>query len=293
LRKAAASDNEFLKMVASWALAKLHPDDDQLMSQAVTELTKGLGSSDEAMQTAAAHGLEKLKAPPALVAPALVAVADDPDPTVRGNVISALASLGPEIVPHAVKALDNPKLRGLAIQVLGKLGPQGKEAVGPLTDALKDASPEERANIHFALAAIGPDAAPATEMLIVATTDEDEGVRHSALRALKQIGAGASAAKDRLMELEAEDEFESVAAAVVLAAIAPNDPEVVAEIMPMLTEGLSNPDVRIRLECVEALGSLGPAAASAAPALKAAADDDASMEVQAAAQAALSKVGAQ
>src|SRR5215212_6472591 len=42
LKKALSKNDPFLQMVASWALAKLHPNDQQLMKQAVEELTKGL-----------------------------------------------------------------------------------------------------------------------------------------------------------------------------------------------------------------------------------------------------------
>jgi hypothetical protein len=41
-------------MVATWALAKAHPDDEAMMKSAVDKLTKGLAGSDARMRAAAA-----------------------------------------------------------------------------------------------------------------------------------------------------------------------------------------------------------------------------------------------
>ena len=67
LKKALSKKDPFLHMVASWALAKLHPNDQQLMKEAVDELTKGLADEKPQMRTAAAKGLQMLQAPPEMV----------------------------------------------------------------------------------------------------------------------------------------------------------------------------------------------------------------------------------
>src|SRR3954447_13100838 len=176
LKKAAAKNDPFLRMVATWALAKLHPDDQQLMKEAVNELTKGLANEKPQMRTAAAKGLLMLQPPPEMVGPALMAVASGPDPDVSANVVNALAGLGEPAVPRVVKALKNPKARPLAIRVLTKMGPKGAGAIDALIAAAKDADPEYRGKIFFALAAIGPAAAPATETLVESISNEDKRV---------------------------------------------------------------------------------------------------------------------
>lgn len=61
LREAASSSNEFLQMVASWSLAKIHPDDAALKKKAVEELKAGLKSDDLMIRAAAEKGLERLE----------------------------------------------------------------------------------------------------------------------------------------------------------------------------------------------------------------------------------------
>ena len=41
LKLAAAKDDPFLQMIATWALAKLHPDDQAAMKAAVEKLMQG------------------------------------------------------------------------------------------------------------------------------------------------------------------------------------------------------------------------------------------------------------
>jgi HEAT repeat protein len=293
LKRATMSQNAFLRMVASWALAKNHPQDQQLMKQAVAELTKGLTSKDEKMRTAAAKGLQMLQAPPEMVAPALAIVAKDPDPHVQANIVNALAGLGKSVVPKAANGLQKPELRNLAVQVLTKLGPDADGAVAALQTAAQTADPAFLERIHFALAAIGPSAAPATSQLVKGLSSDTAGVRESALYALRQIGPNAKDAVGPLTKkMESDKTFESMAAAWALARIAPGDADVAAKAVPVLVHGLSDADERTRLESAEALGAWGPAAKPASAALKQASQDDESAAVRGAAEAALARVGA-
>src|SRR5262249_7272952 len=72
LKAALAKKDPFLHMVATWALARVHPTDQQMMKDAVGDLTKGLASNDVKMRTAAAKGLQMLQPPSEMVAPALM-----------------------------------------------------------------------------------------------------------------------------------------------------------------------------------------------------------------------------
>ncbi len=278
-------------MTAAWALAKGHPDDQQALRSAVDKLTQGLKNHDAAIRTAAAKSLQSLHAPPEIVAPALVEVVNDPDPEVQANVVDAVASLGESVVPRTSKALQNPKLRVPAVKVLTKLGPKAAAAVKPLIDAAADADPLFRTQINFALAAIGPAAAPATDMLVKSVSAEDKGVRESALYALRAIGPGAkSGIRPLLRRAEADRSFDSLAAAWALSRIAPDNAQVTARLLPVLTRGLSNPDEPTRLNSAEAIGDLGPAAAHTAAELEKVAKEDKSSVVREAAAAALKRV---
>ena len=292
LRRALEKDNPFLQMIAAWALAKGHPDDQNALRLAVDKLVKGLKNKDATMRIAAAKSLQSLHAPFELVASALVEVANDPDPEVQTNVVEAVASLGESVVPRTAKALQNSTLRGPAIKVLTKLGPKAAAAVEPLIEANAGADSHVRMQINFAFAAIGPKAAPATETLVKAIYDKDRGVRESALYALREIGPGAKAAVRPLVRrAEADHSFDSLAAAWAVSRIAPEDSKVGARMLPILTRGLSNSDEQTRLNSTEAIAAWGSDAASAATELKKVAHDDSSPAVRAAAEAALKRIG--
>jgi HEAT repeat protein len=293
LKSALEKKDPFLHMVATWARAKLHPDDQQLLKQAVDELTKGLANKDAQIRTAAAKGLQMLQPPSEVLAPALMAVANDPNPDVATNIVSAFAGLGEAVVPRATKALKNedPKARALAVRVLTKLGPKASGAVPGLIDASKDTDPEFRSKVYLALAAIGPAAGPATEALTVGISSNDKRISESALYALREIGPGAKAAiRPLLRRAEADKSFDSLAAAWALSRIAPDNGAIAARIIPVLVRGLSNSDEQIRLNSAEAIAEWGPAATQATAELKKAARDDKSAAVRAAAEVALKRV---
>lgn len=292
IKKAAEKNEPLLHMVADWALAKHHPEDAELMKNAVDDLTKGLSNKDPKMRAAAAKGLQMLQPPAEMVAPELIAMGNDPDPEVSANVVGALAGLGESIVPRAKKALHNPSARDLTLRVLTKLGPKAGGAVPTLIEVAKDANPELCKMINLTLADIGPAAAPATAMLAECVGNSDKGVRESALLALRQIGPGAKAATRRLTrKMESDHSFESMAAAWALARIGGDDSDMAAKVLPVLKRGLASSDEQTRLNSVDALEDLG-SAAEAKKELKKLSQEDSSAAVREAAAAALKNIRA-
>ncbi|QDU88012.1 HEAT repeat protein [Pirellulimonas nuda] len=293
LEAALDSENKFLKMMAAWSLAKIHPDDQQAMQRAVKALTAGLTSEDVTLRNAAAKSLQSLGAPAEDVAPALIALAGDKDPEVLANVVDALASLGESIVPRASTALERPEMRSLAVMVLTQLGPKASGAVPALVKALADSNAATKAQIHLALAEIGPAAAPATEALAKSVADKDEFVRRSAIFALRKIGPAAKAAQPALTAgLGNKDPFDAAAAAWALAAISPGDAQVAEKGVPHLIAGLKSENELARLECAEALGVWAKYAKAAVPTLKELAAGDDSYAVRGAAASTLERIGA-
>ncbi len=291
LKAAMAKDNEFLQMVAAWALAKNNPGDIETTKTAVEKLVQGLKSNEPGMRTVAAKGLQLLQAPPELVGPELVVVINDKDPQVQANVIDAIASLGESVVPRVAAALERPEIREGAVKVLRKLGPKAAAAVEPLIAAAKGTDPHFITDIQLALGAIGPASAPATDMLVKNISSNDAGERESALYALRQIGPKAASAVPALLKrTEADDAFEAYAAAWALARIAPTDAKVSSVVVQKLVQGLSDHDEIVRMECAAALGDMGPAAKTAAPALEKASKADSNANVRSTAAEALSSV---
>jgi len=288
LKAAAEKSDAFLQMMATWALAKDHPEDQAALKAAVDKCVQGLKSPNPVVRNAAAKSLQLLKAPPEMVAPGLVALLNDPNPEMHSNAIDAIAGLGESVVPRVCNGLKNPQLCSAAVRVLTKLGPKASGAVPQLIEAGQTADPKTKTEIQFAFAAIGPAAAPATEFLIESLASKDDGERESALLALRKIGPGANKATQRLTRLmQADDSFTAIAAALALSRIAAGDAKTLELVVPKLVKGLSHADEQTRLECIDALDELGPAAKSAGAALKAAANNDSSAMVREAAAAAL------
>lgn len=293
LRKAIQSDNHFLQMIAAWALAKGHPNDEVAMKQAVSKLTQGLANEDPMMRSAAARSLAELEAPTEIVAPALIALANDPDPHVADNVVAGLATRGEKVVPKATEALKKPELCKLAARVLARVGPAASDAVGPLADAARGADPNCRIEIHRALAAIGPEAGAATEVLIQGIASDNEGVRHSALFALRQIGPSAVEAGPKLVEMMNSSEgFDQLAAAWALTSVAAKTQGISEQVAPVLRLGLADPDVAERLETISVIAELGPSGAILSGDLKRVASSDPDEDVRSAAENLLSKLNA-
>jgi HEAT repeat protein len=225
--------------------------------------------------------LQKLQAPPEVVAPELVKLLNDKDPEVQANAVDAIASLGESVVPRVIIGLERPELREAAVQVLRKLGPKAAAAVAPLIKAAEGAKPEIRTEIQLALGAIGPAAAPATEMLAKSLSSSDAGERESALYALRQIGPKAGGAiRPLFQKVQADDSFDSKAAAWALARIAPDNATVSVVVVRKLARGLTDGDEVVRLESAAALGEMGSAAKAAEAVLEKASKDDSSEAVR-------------
>lgn len=285
--------NPFLQMIAAWSLAKIHPQDEALVKQAVEKLTQGLANKDDEIRTAAARALEMLKAPPELVAPALMTAANDPDPEAATNVANALASLGEKVIPKATEALQKTEYRSLAAKVLERLGPKASSAVEPIINAIKGADAGFRTELQMTLGAIGPAAAPATEQLVEGLASNDAGVRESSLYALRAIGPGAKAAVPALFaKALSGDSFESLAAAWAVSSIAPTDSDAATKLVPLLSHGLKDPSEQNRAESAAALGEFGAASKPAVGILTYAANEDGSTAVRDAAAEALKRINA-
>ncbi|MDA8745418.1 HEAT repeat domain-containing protein [Rubripirellula amarantea] len=267
LDQRASSDDPFEAMVASWALAKTNPGDDQLLDSAVKRLVGGLQSDSPNMAHAAAHGLATLEMPEGTAAPYLLEAAKNP--SAREHVLTALASLGAEGIPHANKALANPETRELAVDVLARMGSQAEGATSALVACMDAAEPSVSVQINYVLANIGPSAAVAAEKLAAQLNSSNPLVRQSAMYALREIGPAAGSAKASLLShltevdsSSAQDRFEQLASAWTLARIAANDPAVQKAILPIIQNGLASESELERRESIAATADLGAAASA-------------------------------
>lgn len=264
-----------LRTISLWALARMNPDDKQLVGEVVPRLVNMLKSPRPELRTAAARALIDLDPDPEIVRPALDKAMEGADPEVLDHVLDALASLGEKAVPRLIAALKHEEVRPRAAAILARIGPTAKAAVPALIEALGDKNPETRSEVLFALAAIGPGAKQAVPAVARALSDPEMDVRYAACYALGKIGPAAMSAKAELQKrLTSPDRFLRQASAWALAQIHPACPATSAMSVPILIHAMGAPDAMTRLEAAKSLRCLGPRAKDAVPALKKALHDD-------------------
>ena len=300
LTKLAKGDDPFVGSVAAWALARIHPDDKQLVDDAVTRLRKGLANPDPDGRAACVNGLSDLSdAFPGdareQLAGEFVGLLTDADPKVGRAAGAALIRLGGAAVPGLRAKLADPAIRLNVIEILAAMGPVAKPAIGELVTALGDADPSYRGGAALAIAAIGADAAEAVPQLqkLVADDSAADGLRYAAAYALGTIGPAAAAAEPVLRELsQSPDELMATMATWAGLKIKPDDVSQFDRAIPLLRRALRGDREMVRMEAAVALGDIGPAAAPAIPILELVSEEDSVKQVREAAAAALEKIRA-
>jgi HEAT repeat protein len=178
--------------------------------------------------------LRGLGAAAAAAAPTLVETLRDDDE--RQEAIEALTEMGAAAVPALLAGLseNNSRLRSRALRTLGFIGPAARAALAAAVRALDDPEDKVRAQAVFALGRLAPFPEAAVAELGRSLKDESHEVRREAIKVLRELGPGAAAATPALVSLLATDDPDEL----------PDDDELI--------------------DVVEALGTIGPAAAPAA-----------------------------
>lgn len=297
LEKVAGDDDPFLAEVASWARARIHPDDKAIVDEAVKRLRTGLHSDRPNERSAAASGLsdlaEKLEEPVRReLAGEFADLLSDPVESVGLGGGAALIRLGASAVDTLRERLSDPALRGRVLEILGAIGPAAKPAVDDMIKALSDADPAVRGDAAVAIAALGPDAAAAVPQLTAMLSDEAApAAKYPAVYALGRIGPAARPALEPLRGLASSpDEVLATVALWSTLKIAPGDTSLLEKAIAALRKAARGEREIVRLEAAVALGDIGPAAASAIPILELVSEEDSSKPVRIAAAKALEKI---
>ena len=260
----------------------------------------------------------------AAAVPAIASALDDKDPTVRYAAAYALGNMGPAakeaVATLTAKTSDSDEfLRTIATWAVARLDPANdawrKKAVPLLVAALQHKDARIRGAAAHALADLFTGDSSVTEAFIARLNDQDHGVggvvanalvelgepavpalikaldnkdlRGYAVATLGRIGPKAAAAIGPLTATLA-DELPAIRRETLFAigAIAPADPTVIAALAKSLD---GDKDGDVRSAAAEALGLIGPGAASAVPTLQKALQDG-DQSVREAAAEALKKI---
>lgn len=298
LEKTAADADPVLAATASWARARIHPDDAALRAEALSRLRAQLNSPVPHIREGVASALSDLApilddAGKGQLATDFTNLLADADHDVGVAAGAALIRLGPAALAALKPRLADAKVRLNVMEILAEMGEAAKPLAGELIAALDDPDADCRGDAAVALAAIGPAASAAVPRLQKLLDDQasPEGVRYAAAYALGRIGAAAKPALDRLRGLAASpDEVLATVAVWAALKIAPEDRSLVDVAIPLLRRALRGNLENARLEAAVALGDIGPAARSAIPLLELVAEEDASKSVREAAAHALGRI---
>jgi HEAT repeat protein len=223
----------------------------------------------------------------------LIAQLGDKSPAKRQDAVNNLVRLdraGTLVIPSLLEALKDPaadelgqhfpgelhSTREAAVQALLQLGPKAEKdlqtyALKTLQEGLNDPKPAVREHTTYALALMGPKAAPAAAALARLCAERTKEVREAAYSALEKIGP--SVPVEPILALLTNDDPDICRdAAEALSWLKPKDPAA----LPLLLAALTNtklaqksPDtaVYVRNTAAAALGALGENAKEAIPTL--------------------------
>jgi HEAT repeat protein len=182
-------------------------------------------------------------------------------------------------IPVAIKSLESadPGERLDALNDLVTLGPDAAPALPVIRKLVSSPDPTLRLHAAMTLARIDPTEAAPLPILIATLADPSPATRRIATQCLARLGPQAHAALDPLLKLvTAPDPDENVRAAA-LDAIGRLGPRAASTAVPELTKLLR--DHQLRRAAAESLGRIGPAASAALPDLaKAISDADATWQ---------------
>jgi HEAT repeat protein len=219
---------------------------------ALPKLVEMLASPSAGVRRAVATALGKIGPDASIVLEALFGVTRDRDPSVRARVIWALGVAGsPRSAPFLIGGLSdsNEEVRRMAIESLGRHKELAAEAVPRLAFALGDRDEEIRAQAAWALG--NSASARGVPALVKALQDDSAIVRKSAIVALAQLGNEALDAVPALVQTahDSDVEVRRTAAAAMRSFSSPH-------IIPALKELLDDQDAGVRKSAIDTLSSL-------------------------------------
>lgn len=276
LQKVAEGDDAFLSLMAYYAVAKLNPEDKEKAKTAATFLAESMKNENINIRAAAARGLANLNIAPEILEPILGEALKSADPLVVAHMEDAIVRMGPQAVPEVGQMLQNKEMRWSALAIIRRWGEAAPEITKPLQEALKaEDDPNFQAEVLLALGAVGSKAAGALEEIRPFLKSDSRELKLNAVYALGKIGPGALSAQEEVTALLASDDaFTRFAAAWALAHISPEDKDVAARAVPVLTETVANAGEGFAShEAAKALAMFGERAKSSIPQLREAAAD--------------------
>jgi uncharacterized repeat protein (TIGR04138 family) len=244
----------------------------QLDGDAVPALVSALNGTNAQRQVLALATLQELGEKGASAVPALLALRDVADESVRDDARYAVSRIGHAAVPALAEILRNPAEsesgRIWSVQALCAVEPSAREAVVPLlNDALYDPSYMVRLHIAVGLRPFGPAAESAIPRLIELLSQPgqraDEQLEQSVVAILVGVGKNAADLITQQLLVSSDARLRQIGV-TAFGAIFQSDPDIALPVLiPMLQDGESN----VSVAAAYALSLLGDSARAASAAL--------------------------
>jgi len=212
---------------------------------------------DPRVRRASLRAIVTLAPPLEVLGPLFSKQLADADPSVVLPAVRSLADMGGRAVPLLVESLKNPKSRYWSAIALAEIGPEAAPAVEVLTEQLASGDTHECVQAMIALGAIGKGAQPAVDDLVKELESRDPARRLGAAFALGRIGDPAAA--DPLARMAAAtdaDPFMRSIAQWARVKIDPRDTATRDAAVLALVRGISSDVAGIRSGSVSALSDL-------------------------------------
>ena len=152
------SSDKVFSTASLWALARVHPDDKDLLRDAAEQLIPCMKDPDPMVRQTVAHALLSLPPAPEITMPIWAKVFQDADDATIHQALGAVVAQGAPAVPRLIDALKNQKARGYVIFALGQMGATAAPATNALAALVDDKDPLIAQEAALSLAKIGPAA---------------------------------------------------------------------------------------------------------------------------------------
>lgn len=261
LMRALKDRNQFIQLAAAETLAKIGKN----ARAATPSLINALRDGRKDLKKAAALALGRIgqSAVPSLLG---LLKTNNEDKVIRVAIFKAFEIMGPqakEAVPVLIEALRDRE-RAVTFAASTALSKIGELAISQLIDSAKNEDQEIRLAAVTGLGALGAKSKPSIEALARALKDEQLIIRQAATDYIGLVGPGAKIAIPELIVLTRSRD--KALKDMSLRALG-NIGEAAISAVPAVTECLNDAYPFARKTAAEALGKIGPGAKSAIPAM--------------------------
>ncbi|MCM2372541.1 HEAT repeat domain-containing protein [Aporhodopirellula aestuarii] len=227
-------------------------------SQAVVaKLIEVVGDSDTNVRIAAVNSIRQLVDDPEVLVPLAVGIIEKEDPLFASRLVETIVMRGEKAVPYLIAALKNDHAAYWSCLAIEELGPTASATVPALID-LFERNPDSELKVQalLAFAKIGPEAIAAKPLILSLLTQSTENSVITAA-AYASGSLGIEEATTRLREtVDSDEPLLALVSRWALAKLHPDDESLLNAAVDELVTSMGSDDASLRLAAAKGLQSL-------------------------------------